>query len=182
MTIFKWLNVIQESFFWMFPLLSTWGRTHSCKCWIYRVRLFSAQAMMQAFYNHQDQCIPFLDYNWHRYIPISWSLYTDLILYRADYQDHDKSCFDHYSPINNTHCMSFPESKIAISICSLTLTLDPKLGKTWQYVGRGPSRDPVALIRAYLYTKHHGHHALQGSEQRRFGDREERRVSWSVFE
>jgi hypothetical protein len=63
-----------------------------------------------------------------------------------------------------------------------TLALDPKLRKTWQHVGRGLSHDPVALIRAYLYTKRRCHHALQGCEQKCFGIREEHRVSRSLFD
>jgi hypothetical protein len=63
-----------------------------------------------------------------------------------------------------------------------TLALDPKLCKTWQHVGGGLSYDPVALIRAYLYTKRRCHHALQGCEQKSFGIREEHRVSRSLFD
>jgi hypothetical protein len=53
---------MQESFFLIVsaPLNM---REYSAKCWIYRVGLLSAQAMMQAFYNHLDQYIPCLDYN-----------------------------------------------------------------------------------------------------------------------
>jgi hypothetical protein len=58
-----------------------------------------------------------------------------------------------------------------------TLALDPKLRKTWQHVGGGLSHDPVALICAYLYMKRRCHHALQGSQQKGFGIREEYRVS-----
>ncbi|PVH90385.1 hypothetical protein DM02DRAFT_547899, partial [Periconia macrospinosa] len=62
-----------------------------------------------------------------------------------------------------------------------TLALDPKLRKTWQHVGAGLSHDPVALIRAYLYTKLRCHYAISGSTQKCFGTREEHRVSKKLF-
>ncbi|KAH7341167.1 hypothetical protein BKA66DRAFT_448341 [Pyrenochaeta sp. MPI-SDFR-AT-0127] len=62
-----------------------------------------------------------------------------------------------------------------------TLSLDPKLRKTLQQVGAGLSHDPVALIRAYLYTKLRCHYAISGSTQKCFGTREEHRVSKSLF-
>ncbi|KAB8266546.1 hypothetical protein BDV30DRAFT_247683 [Aspergillus minisclerotigenes] len=62
------------------------------------------------------------------------------------------------------------------------LALDPKLRKTWQAVGGGLSNDPIALTRAYLYTKQRCHHALQGSPGKSFGTREEHRVSQSLLE
>ncbi|KAI1671853.1 hypothetical protein L13192_02712 [Pyrenophora tritici-repentis] len=58
-----------------------------------------------------------------------------------------------------------------------TLALDPKLRKTWQHVGAGLSHSPVALIRAYIYTKLRCHYATTGSMQKSFGTREEHRVS-----
>lgn len=58
-----------------------------------------------------------------------------------------------------------------------TLALDPQLRKTWQSVGGGLSHDPVALMRAYLYTKARCHRALTGSPRKSFGTREEHRVS-----
>src|SRR4051812_18398106 len=62
-----------------------------------------------------------------------------------------------------------------------TLALDPKLRKTWQQVGAGLSHDPIALIRAYLYTKLRCHYAISGSMQKCFGTREEHRVSKPLF-
>ena len=62
-----------------------------------------------------------------------------------------------------------------------TLALDPKLRRTWQHVGGGLSHDPVALIRAYLYTKLRCHYAIQGSMKKSFGTREEHRVSRALF-
>jgi hypothetical protein len=61
------------------------------------------------------------------------------------------------------------------------LALDPKLRKTWQHVGAGLSHNPVALIRAYLYTKLRCHYAISGSIQKSFGTREEHRVSAKLF-
>ncbi|EMD66048.1 hypothetical protein COCSADRAFT_115406, partial [Bipolaris sorokiniana ND90Pr] len=51
---------------------------------------------------------------------------------------------------------AYPFTNTAIE----TLALDPKLRKTWQHVGAGLSHDPVALVRAYLYTKLRCHYAL----------------------
>ncbi|KAJ4288629.1 hypothetical protein N0V90_011866 [Kalmusia sp. IMI 367209] len=62
-----------------------------------------------------------------------------------------------------------------------TLALGPKLRKTWQHVGAGLSHDPVALIRAYLYTKLRRHYTIYGSTQKCFGTREEHRVSKKLF-
>lgn len=62
-----------------------------------------------------------------------------------------------------------------------TLALDPKLRKTWQYVGAGLSHNPVALIWAYLYTKLRCYHALLGLMKKSFGTREEHRVSMKLF-
>ena len=72
---------------------------------------------------------------------------------------------------------AYPFTNTAIE----TLALDPKLRKTWQHVGAGLSHDPVALVRAYLYTKLRCHYALLGSTQKCFGTREEHRVSRQLF-
>ena len=62
-----------------------------------------------------------------------------------------------------------------------TLALDKKLRQTWELVGGGLSHNPVALLKAYLYTKLRCHFALLGSVQKSFGIREEHRVSQSLF-
>ena len=62
-----------------------------------------------------------------------------------------------------------------------SLALDKKLRKTWELVGGGLSHQPVALVKAYLYTKLRCHFASLGSMQKSFGIREEHRVSWEVF-
>ncbi|PVH90416.1 hypothetical protein DM02DRAFT_665118 [Periconia macrospinosa] len=71
----------------------------------------------------------------------------------------------------------YPFTNVAIE----TLALDPKLRKTWQHVGADLSHDPVALIRAYLYTKLRCHYAISGSTEKCFGTREEHRVSKKLF-
>ncbi|KAL7903798.1 hypothetical protein GGI35DRAFT_491555 [Trichoderma velutinum] len=58
-----------------------------------------------------------------------------------------------------------------------TLALDKKLRKTWELVGGGLSHQPVALVKAYLYTKLRCHFASLGSMHKSFGIREEHRVS-----
>jgi hypothetical protein len=73
---------------------------------------------------------------------------------------------------------TYPFTNTAIE----TLALDPGLRKTWQSIGRGLSHDPVALMRAYLYTKRRCHHALHGSQRKSFGLREEHRVSYDLFQ
>jgi len=62
-----------------------------------------------------------------------------------------------------------------------TLALDPQLRKTWQQVRAGLSHDPIALTRAYLYTKLRCHYAISGSMQKCFSTREEHRVSELLF-
>jgi hypothetical protein len=62
-----------------------------------------------------------------------------------------------------------------------SLALDPNLRRTWQHVGGALSHDPVALIRAYQYTKLRCHHATQGSMEKSFGIREEHRMSKELF-
>lgn len=62
-----------------------------------------------------------------------------------------------------------------------TLTLDPKLQKTWQHVGGALSHNPIALIKAYLYAKARCHYGLLGSMQKSFGVREEHRISRELF-
>ncbi|KAH7012026.1 hypothetical protein B0J12DRAFT_733727 [Macrophomina phaseolina] len=59
----------------------------------------------------------------------------------------------------------YPFTNVAIE----TLALDPRLRKTWQHVGAGLSHNPVALVRAYLYTKLRCHHAIRGSMRKSFG-------------
>ncbi|PVH90971.1 hypothetical protein DM02DRAFT_664466 [Periconia macrospinosa] len=71
----------------------------------------------------------------------------------------------------------YPFTNVAIE----TLALDPKLQKTWQHVRVGLSHDPVALIRAYLYTKLRCHYAISGSTEKCFGTWEEHRVSKKLF-
>lgn len=61
------------------------------------------------------------------------------------------------------------------------LALDPQLQKTWQHVGAGLSHSPVALLKAYLYTKARCHYGIQDSEQKSYGVREEYRVSIELF-
>jgi hypothetical protein len=72
----------------------------------------------------------------------------------------------------------YPFTNVAIE----TLALDRRLRKTWQHVGAGLSHDPVALIRAYLYTKLRCHYAISGSMQKCFGTREEHRISKKLFD
>jgi hypothetical protein len=62
-----------------------------------------------------------------------------------------------------------------------TLALDPQLRKTWQHVGAGLSHDPIALFKAYLYSKARCHHGLHASNQKSFGVREEYRVSTALL-
>ena len=62
-----------------------------------------------------------------------------------------------------------------------TLVLDKKLRWTSELAGGDLSHNPVALIKAYMYTKLRCHFALRGSEQKSFGVREEHRVSHELF-
>jgi hypothetical protein len=61
------------------------------------------------------------------------------------------------------------------------LALDKKLRKTWELVGGDLSHQPVALVKAYLYTKLRCHFALLGSMQKSFGIREEHRISRALI-
>ncbi|KAL7940579.1 hypothetical protein V8C42DRAFT_349396 [Trichoderma barbatum] len=63
-----------------------------------------------------------------------------------------------------------------------TLALDRKLRKTWELVGGGLSHQPVALVKAYLYTKLRCHFASLGSMEKSFGIREEHRISRDLFQ
>jgi hypothetical protein len=63
-----------------------------------------------------------------------------------------------------------------------SLALDKKLRKTWELVGGGLSHQPVALVKAYLYTKLRCHFASLGSMAKSFGIREEHRVSRGLFQ
>jgi hypothetical protein len=49
------------------------------------------------------------------------------------------------------------------------LSLDYRLRKTWQNVGAGLSHNPIALMKAYLYTKLRCHYAIIGSKHKSFG-------------
>ncbi|KAL6790177.1 hypothetical protein GGI42DRAFT_365675 [Trichoderma sp. SZMC 28013] len=62
-----------------------------------------------------------------------------------------------------------------------TLALDRKLRKTWELVGGGLSHQPVALVKAYLYTKLRCHFASLGSMGKSFGIRKEHRISRDLF-
>lgn len=62
-----------------------------------------------------------------------------------------------------------------------SLALDPKLRRTWELVGGGLSHNPVALVKAYLYTKLRCHFATEGSMEKSFGIREEHRLSYNLF-
>jgi hypothetical protein len=63
-----------------------------------------------------------------------------------------------------------------------SLALDKKLRKTWELVGGGLSHQPVALVKAYLYTKLRCHFASLGAMAKSFGIREEHRVSRALFQ
>ncbi|EWZ78628.1 hypothetical protein FOCG_18198 [Fusarium oxysporum f. sp. radicis-lycopersici 26381] len=62
-----------------------------------------------------------------------------------------------------------------------TLALNKKLRKTWELIGGGLSRQPTALIKAYLYTKLRCYHAIIGSMQKSFGIREEHHILKELF-
>ncbi|BAE54527.1 unnamed protein product [Aspergillus oryzae RIB40] len=62
-----------------------------------------------------------------------------------------------------------------------TLALDEGLIRAWQHVGRAVSHSPMALLRAYRYTKHRCHMALADSGHRAYGVREEYRVSGGLL-
>jgi hypothetical protein len=63
-----------------------------------------------------------------------------------------------------------------------SLALDKKVWKTWELVGGGLSHQPVALIKAYLYTKLQCYFASLGLMAKSFGIREEYWVSRGLFQ
>ena len=72
-------------------------------------------------------------------------------------------------------CYPFTNARIE------SLALDPQLQQTWQHIGASLSHSPIALMKAYLYTKLRCQHAIEGSMQKSFGIHEEYRTTGALF-